>query len=205
MRDAKDSVEDAVQGAKDKLPNSLDKIPGFGSSSSAGGNLPSVFDNATTFLRDFSSRFDSSKNFTLNPSKLFARVRERMRDRIERFRERWTDLRLRVANRTVNVLDRMLARIDKRLSNLGDKVDTKQGFLASFRSFVESLRNTILGMIDNLKNRIPNRPKWPGGSGGGASGASELEHEETDSKTLAELNAALKKLDKMTLQKFNEV
>ena len=109
---------------------------------------------------------------------------------------------MKLGNRTISLIDRITGRFD-RLKNKGGSDSNRETF-GMFHSFLDALRNTIQNMMQNLQDKVPKRPIKLSDTDIGSS-LDSLEREVTDNKAISELNAALKKLDKATRQKLNNV
>lgn len=166
------------------------------------------FQNATSVLKGFSQQFDSAtKNFTMSPSSLFSRVRERFSARMERIKRRWLEARMKMGNRTLSMIERIVSRVDQKMEQMKPDKDgnetTATKMVVVLRAFLESLRNTVQGMVENLQTAAKEPVKW--GEDAATSLKDAIEHEEPSSKAIKELNSALKKLDKETRDKFNDI
>lgn len=164
------------------------------------------FKNATSVLKDFSQQFDSAtKNMTMSPQSLFNRVRERFSARMERFKQRWLETRMKMGNRTISLIDRIMSRMDQKevKPDKDGNESTESKVVIVMRAFLETLRNTLQGMMENLQNASKESVKWTQDAANSLKDA--IEHEEPSSKAIKELNSALKKLDKETLDKYNSI
>ena len=167
--------------------------------------MPSITlmaDNATNFLTGVVRRFDSTQNFTYTPGKLLTRSRERVRARMEGFHNRWLDTKMRLGNRTISLIDRIMNRFDRRTIKNGS--ESSGDMFGMFRPFLESMRNTIQNMMQNAKDRIPSQ-LLKGRDAAREAISKGLERENLENQAIGQLNAALKKLDKATRQKYNEI
>lgn len=162
------------------------------------------FKNATSVLKDFSQQFDSAtKNMTMSPHSLFNRVRQRFSARMERFKRRWIEARMKLGNRTISMIDRIVSRMDQNETKPDKDGNESNKVLIVLRAFLESLRNTLQGMVENLQTASKESVKWTEDAATSLKDA--IEHEEPSSKAIKELNSALKKLDKETRDKFNSI
>lgn len=157
-------------------------------------------------MKDFSQQFDSAtKNMTMSPHSLFNRVRERFSARMERFKRRWLETRMKLGNRTISLIDRIMSRMDQKeiKPDKDGNESTDSKVVVVLRAFLEALRNTLEGMVENMQTASKESVKWTKDTATSLKDA--IEHEEPSSNAINELNSALKKLDKETRSKFNSI
>ena len=123
---------------------------------------------------------------------MFTRIRDRLGQRMKGLQYRLEHAKDGLVNRTTDLLDRIAQTLKRQIEKSGN--ESNRSHLGMFQSFFDSLRGIVRRMTDKIKQK-------------GASKASigQREREETDSKTISELNEALAKLDKETKKKYKDI